>query len=123
MSFPDICRIDENNIKQFNAALMNDGYDYELNIKYLEYDEYSQKLESTLAAGKTDVAFLGLGDENGNNPAYDLISSNLVLISMMFCRKIRAITTTAIKTPFFLFFIIAPQFSRIKIAFIQIIKT
>ena len=65
---PDICRIDENNIKQFNAALMNDGYDYELNIKYLEYDEYSQKLESTLAAGKTDVAFLGLGDENGNNP-------------------------------------------------------
>lgn len=36
---------------------MNDGYDYELNIKYLEYDEYSQKLESTLAAGKTDVAF------------------------------------------------------------------
>ena len=76
---PDICRIDENNIKQFNAALMNDGYDYELNIKYLEYDEYSQKLESTLAAGKTDVAFLGLGDENGNNPAYDLISSNLVL--------------------------------------------
>ena len=76
---PDICRIDENNIKQFNAALMNDGYDYELNIKYLEYDEYSQKLESTLAAGKTDVAFLGLGDENGNNPVYELISSDLVL--------------------------------------------
>ena len=76
---PDTCRIDENNIKQFNAALMNDGYDYELNIKYLEYAEYSQKLESTLAAGKTDVAFLGLGDENGNNPAYDLISSDLVL--------------------------------------------
>ena len=34
---PDICRIDENNIKQFNAALMNDGYDYELNIKYLTF--------------------------------------------------------------------------------------
>lgn len=78
-AIPDICRIDENNLKQFNDALMNDGYDYELNIKYLEYDEYSQKLESALAAGKTDVAFLGLGDENGNNPVYDLISSDLVL--------------------------------------------
>ncbi|MFZ2935187.1 MAG: sugar ABC transporter substrate-binding protein, partial [Agathobacter rectalis] len=33
---PDICRIDENNLKQFNAALMSDGYNYELNIKYLE---------------------------------------------------------------------------------------
>ena len=76
---PDICRIDENNLKQFNAALMSDGYNYELNIKYLEYDEYSQKLESAFAAGETDVAFLGLGDENGNNPVYDLISSDLVL--------------------------------------------
>ncbi len=76
---PDICRIDENNVKQFNAALMSDGYNYELNIKYLEYDEYSQKLESAFAAGETDVAFLGLGDENGNNPVYDLISSDLVL--------------------------------------------
>ena len=71
---PDICRIDENNLKQFNAALMSDGYNYELNIKYLEYDEYSQKLESAFAAGETDVAFLGLGDENGNNPVYDFIS-------------------------------------------------
>ena len=35
-AIPDICRIDENNLKQFNDALMNDGYDYELNIKYLE---------------------------------------------------------------------------------------
>ena len=58
---------------------MSDGYNYELNIKYLEYDEYSQKLESAFAAGETDVAFLGLGDENGNNPVYDLISSDLVL--------------------------------------------
>mgnify|MGYP000450092589 CR=1 FL=1 len=39
----------------------------------------ARSLKVHLLPGKTDVAFLGLGDENGNNPAYDLISSDLVL--------------------------------------------
>lgn len=76
---PDICRVDEDKIKSFNDELVKDGHDYKLEVKYLAYEEYTDLLESKLESGQTDVAFLGLGDADGNNNVYSLINSDVVL--------------------------------------------
>ena len=86
---PDICKIDKNNLKKFNDALAADGHDYELEIKTLSYDNYGQVVEGALENGKTDIAFLGFGDAAGNNPVYDLVRSDLVLILMISYRAIK----------------------------------
>lgn len=76
---PDICKIEEENLQYFNDALIKDGHDYRLEIKYLEYENYAALLEDELKSGDTDIAFLGLGDASGNNNIYTLINSELVL--------------------------------------------
>lgn len=75
---PDICKIDDDNLQQFNDELNRDGHDYILKIKYLEYDEYATVLEDELKNGETDIAFLGLGDASGSNNVYTLMNSGLV---------------------------------------------
>lgn len=76
---PDICKIDDDNLQHFNDALIKDGHDYMLEIKYLKYDEYAELLEDELKTGDTDIAFLGLGDASGSNNIYTLINSGLIL--------------------------------------------
>lgn len=76
---PDICKIDDDNLQHFNDELIKDGHNYMLKIKYLEYDEYAELLESELKNGDTDIAFLGLGDASGSNNIYTLINSGLIL--------------------------------------------
>lgn len=76
---PDICKIDDDNLQHFNDALIKDGHDYILKIKYLEFDGYAELLEGELKTGDTDIAFLGLGDAGGSNNIYTLINSGLIL--------------------------------------------
>lgn len=76
---PDICRIEDQNLQRFNDALIKDGHDYMLEIKYLEYEGYADLLEDELKTGDTDIAFLGLGNAGGSNDIYTLINSGLVL--------------------------------------------
>ena len=54
---PDICKIEEENLQYFNDALIKDGHDYRLEIKYLEYENYAALLEDELKSGDTDIAF------------------------------------------------------------------
>jgi multiple sugar transport system substrate-binding protein len=75
---PNICKVDDDNLQQFNDELIKDGHKYRLEIEYLEYDEYAQLLKGELISGDIDVAFLGLGDASGSNEIYDLINSGLV---------------------------------------------
>ena len=63
--------------KYLNDELINDGYEYQLVIKYLEYDDYSENLENELRNGNADVAFLGLGD--GSNNVFNTVNSGLIL--------------------------------------------
>lgn len=76
---PDICRIDDDKLRKFNDELIKDGHNYKLEIKYLEYEEYSETLKSELKSGDIDIAFLGLGNSNGSNEIYEIINSGLVL--------------------------------------------
>ena len=73
---PDIFKVDYNHLQQFNDELISDGYKYQLVIKYIEDNEYSQTLENELENGNVDVAFLGLG--NGSNNLISLINSGLI---------------------------------------------
>ena len=75
---PDICRIDDDHLKLFNDELVNDGFPYALDIKYIEYEKYAAGIEKELKTGNADVAFLGLGDADGNNNIYSLINSGSV---------------------------------------------
>ena len=74
---PEFCMINQNNLKLFNEELQKDGHNYQLRLKCLQYDTYSQDLEKELKKGSADVAFLGLGDDS--NKIYSLINSGLVL--------------------------------------------
>lgn len=75
---PNVSRIDDDHLQQFNDALIKDGYNYVLEIKYLEDEAYAELLKDELNSGDTDIAFLGLGEEGGPNNIYDLIHSGLV---------------------------------------------
>ena len=74
---PEFCVINYNNLKLFNETLQKDGHKYQLELKILPYETYSQDLENELKNGTVDVAFLGLGGANNN--VYSLINSGLVL--------------------------------------------
>lgn len=76
---PDICRIDDDKLQEFNDELVKDGHGYMLEIKYLAYEEYTEVLKSELKSGDIDIAFLGLGNSNGTNDIYEIINSGLVL--------------------------------------------
>jgi len=75
---PSYCRVDENNLRLFNEALAGDGYAYELNINRLDYNEYNELVCEALENGNTDIAFLGLGSEDGENNVYETINSGAV---------------------------------------------
>lgn len=76
-AIPDFCVINLNNVKFLNEELQKNGHDYQLELKYLPYDTYSQDVVSELENGTVDVAFLGLSD--GDNCVYSLINSGLVI--------------------------------------------
>ncbi len=76
---PDICRIEENNLRHLNEALKEDGYSYRMQINYLEYETYTERLKEALKNGDTDIAFLGLDNEGNSNSVYTLIHSGLLL--------------------------------------------
>lgn len=77
---PDICSVDNNYLKSLNDELVKDGYNFQIEIKYLDFMEYDDLIESELKTNETDIAFLGFGNSNlGGNNIYSLINSGLVL--------------------------------------------
>lgn len=74
---PDICSLDEKKLSLFNDELLKDGLKYRLDVKYLEFENYTELLENEAKNGSIDVAFMGLGDVRGANNTYDLIRSGL----------------------------------------------
>ena len=74
---PDFCVINKNNVTLFNEELQKNGHKYQLELKYLSYETYSQDVKTELENGTVDVAFLGLSD--GDNCVYSLINSGAVI--------------------------------------------
>lgn len=74
---PESCFIDASHLKLFNELLIDDGHNYQLEIKHLESENYTMNLENELKNGNVDIAFLGLGD--GSNNIIRLINSGLIL--------------------------------------------
>ena len=50
-----------------------------MQINYLEYETYTERLKEALKNGDTDIAFLGLDKEGNRNSVYTLIHSGLLL--------------------------------------------
>ncbi len=75
---PNLCSIDNKALKLLNDELVKDGYNFEIEIKYLDFLEYDELIKSELKNNNTDIAFLGFGNSDGNN-IYSIINSGLVL--------------------------------------------
>ena len=74
---PDFCVLNKNNVKLVNEELQKNGHKYQLELKYLSYETYSQDVKNELENGAADVAFLGLSE--GDNCVYSLINSGVVI--------------------------------------------
>ena len=74
---PTLCHAEDLHLLEFNEELLKDGYNYQLEVKSLEYGEYGSFLEKELKDGNVDVAFLGLDEAGGN--MFNYIDKGLIL--------------------------------------------
>lgn len=74
---PTLCHAEDLHLLEFNEELLKDGYNYQLEVKSLQYGEYGSLLEKELKDGNVDVAFLGLDEAGGN--MFNYIDKGLIL--------------------------------------------
>lgn len=85
LAVPDVCKVNEDNLRYMNEALVKDGHYYKLEVKELPLMDpygnnlYYAQLKKELEEGGIDLAVVCGLDSNGDNLTYDFITSGLIL--------------------------------------------